>query len=65
MEGFWGTLIVGLIVAAVVGFAAFKMVKNKLEGKSSCGCSCGSCPMAGKCHGEERADEGDNGTDGV
>lgn len=53
MGEFWGTLIVAVVVAMVVGFAAFRMVKNKLDGKSSCSCSCSSCPMAGKCHGED------------
>ena len=65
MNEFFGTLIVAVLVAVIVGFAVFKMVKNKLDGKSSCGCSCGSCPMAGKCHGGDKADESDNGTDGV
>ena len=53
MGGLWGTLAVGAVVALIVGFAVFRLVKDKLSGKSSCGCSCSSCPMAGKCHGED------------
>lgn len=48
-----GTIIVLLVVAAVVVGVAVKMFKDKKQGKSSCGCSCGNCPMSGKCHGEK------------
>ena len=27
--------------------------KDKKKGKSSCGCKCGSCPMAGSCHSKK------------
>ena len=48
-----GTIIVLLVVAAVVVGVAVKIFKDKKQGKSSCGCSCGNCPMSGKCHGEK------------
>ena len=50
MDGFWGTLLVLVIVAVIVGLAVFCLVRNKIKGKSSCG-SCCSCPMEGKCKG--------------
>lgn len=35
-----------VVVAAIIG----GMVKNKKQGKSSCGGNCGSCPMGCSCH---------------
>lgn len=48
-----GTIVVLLAVIAVVTGVTVKMIKDKKQGKSSCGCSCGNCPMSGKCHGEK------------
>ena len=42
-----------LIIAAVLGIVAlviFSMVRDKKTGRSSCGCGCANCAMAGKCH---------------
>ncbi len=45
-----GTISVGVIVLVVVALVIALMAKDKKQGKSSCGNSCASCPMAGKCH---------------
>lgn len=45
-----GTIIVALILAAVVFAILRKLVKDKKQGKSSCGCNCASCAMGGQCH---------------
>lgn len=47
-----GTIIIGLIVAVIVGLVIFSMVKNNKKGKSSCGCGCGCshCPNSSSCH---------------
>ncbi len=37
------------IVAAIIG----SMLRNKKQGKSSCGCGCADCPMNGSCHSEK------------
>ena len=42
-----------LIIAAVLGIvtlAIVSMIRDKKAGKSSCGCNCANCAMAGKCH---------------
>ena len=39
-----------ILAAAVVAAIVINLVKQKKRGKSSCGCSCGSCPMRGSCH---------------
>lgn len=44
------TIIVLIAVVAVVAGVIAVMVRDKKQGKSSCGCSCGNCPMSGKCH---------------
>ena len=44
-----GTFAVLAIVAVFVGIAVFSMLKDKKQGKCSCGSSCSACPMSGKC----------------
>ncbi len=48
-----GTIVVLLIVAAVIALAARSIIRQKKQGKSSCGCGCASCPMSGACHRED------------
>ena len=45
-----GTIIVLLLLIGMVTAILIKLRKDKKQGKSTCGCSCGSCPMAGTCH---------------
>lgn len=45
-----GTIGVLAVLSAIVALAVYSLIKNKKEGKTSCGCSCGSCAMADKCH---------------
>lgn len=44
------TVIICTALLLIVVWIIFGMVKDKKKGKSSCGGSCGSCPMSGKCH---------------
>ena len=44
------TIIVGAIVATIVGLIVYKMIKDKKNGKTSCSCGCGGCPMSDMCH---------------
>ncbi|MEE1319797.1 MAG: FeoB-associated Cys-rich membrane protein [Ruminococcus sp.] len=48
-----GTIIIAVIVFAIVGIVAVKMLIDRKKGKSSCGCGCSNCPMSGKCHSKE------------
>ena len=43
-----GTIIVSVILIAVVSVIIVKMIKDKKQGKGSCGCE--HCAMHGKCH---------------
>ena len=44
-----GTVVVGILLAAIVIAIIIRLVKNKKAGKSGCGCQ--NCAMAGACHG--------------
>ncbi|MDP3448675.1 MAG: FeoB-associated Cys-rich membrane protein [Eubacteriales bacterium] len=46
----WASLVVGLVVAAVVLAAIVKMIRDKKQNKSTCGCSCSGCAGASSCH---------------
>ena len=46
----WGSILIGVLVAAVVVFILVKLVKDKRRGKTSCGCGCDHCPSSGMCH---------------
>lgn len=45
-----GTIIAFVIILAIVIMAFGVLVKDKKKGKSSCGCNCAHCAMAGSCH---------------
>ena len=47
------TIITLLIVVLVVGLAVFKIIKDKKQGKSSCGCGCQGCALSDKCKGKK------------
>ncbi len=65
LTAYGGTVAVILLVAAVVGFAVYSIVRDRKQGKSSCGCGCATCPMSGSCstsgncHPTEKPNEGD------
>ncbi len=45
------TILICLGLAAAIGGAIYVLVRDKKQGKSSCGCGCSTCPMSGACHG--------------
>ena len=45
-----GTILVSLVLVLLVAGIIVRLRKDKKQGKSACGCSCGSCPMSGSCH---------------
>lgn len=47
------TIVICAVLLAVVGLAIWSLVKDKKKGKSSCGCNCAHCAMAGACHGQK------------
>ena len=55
-----GTIVIALALAALVVCVVRSLVRDRRQGKSSCGGNCGHCPMGGACrgggnhHGENR-----------
>ena len=45
-----GTIIISLALLGLVTGIIIRLRKDKKQGKSSCGGSCGHCPMASTCH---------------
>ncbi len=45
-----GTIVISLVLILVVAGIIRSIVNDKKQGKSSCGGSCGCCPMGGACH---------------
>lgn len=46
----WGTILIGSIVAAAAVLIVVKLIRNRKNGKTSCGCGCEHCPSSGMCH---------------
>ena len=44
------TILISLGLLIIVFAIIVKLVKDKKQGKSSCGGNCGHCPMGGSCH---------------
>ena len=51
-----GSILVLAVLLLTVGLILAFRLRRKRQGGSSCGCGCSSCPMADKCHGEEKED---------
>ncbi len=45
-----GTIIVAAILIAIVVAIIRSTIKDRRSGKTSCGCGCANCAMAGQCH---------------
>ena len=45
-----GTILICLGLIAVVTAIIEKLIRDHKKGKSSCGCNCAHCAMAGSCH---------------
>ena len=48
IENIGSIAVCALLVALVAGIIVYK-VRQKKQGKASCGCGCGSCPHSGSC----------------
>ncbi len=44
-----GTVLISLVLLAVVATILASMRRSRRAGKPSCGCSCESCALHGKC----------------
>ena len=46
-----GTILICLVLIVVVFFIVRSLLRQKKQGKSSCGCDCTACALRGSCHG--------------
>ena len=46
-------ILIALSFAALLIFIAYRLVKAKKDGKSSCGCGCSQCAMKDVCHSQK------------
>lgn len=44
-----GTILITIVLAILVVLIIRSLVKDRKQGKSSCGGNCGHCPMSGSC----------------
>ena len=47
------TIVVSAILLAIVTSISLHLIRQKKQGKSSCGCGCTNCAMHGQCHGKQ------------
>ena len=45
-----GTLVLCILLLAVVAWIVRSLLRQRKQGKSSCGCNCAHCAMYGSCH---------------
>ena len=45
-----GTIVICIVLLAIVGLIVRYLVRQKKEGKSTCGGNCTHCAMHGSCH---------------
>ena len=48
-----GTILICLVLLAIVTFIIVYLVRQKKQGKSSCGCNCAHCAMHGSCQNQK------------
>lgn len=53
-----GTLVLCILLLAVVAWIVRSLLRQRKQGKSSCGCNCAHCAMAGQCHGGAKQHSG-------
>lgn len=45
-----GNICISLVLVIIVAAIICGIIKDKRQGKSSCGCNCSHCAMSGSCH---------------
>lgn len=48
-----GTLVLCILLLAVVALIVRSLLRQRKQGKSSCGCNCAHCAMHGSCHSQK------------
>lgn len=45
-----GTVLVAFALLGIVALIVRRLIHDKRQGRSTCGCNCANCPMGGACH---------------
>ena len=45
------TILVSAVLLAAVVAVILHLIRQRKQGKSSCGCGCSACALRGSCHG--------------
>ena len=53
------TILICIVLLAIVILIIRSLIRQKKQGKSSCGAGCAHCAMHGECHKGHRAQGGD------
>jgi len=48
-----GTILVSAVLLVIVIAIVRYLIRQKKQGRSSCGCNCAHCAMHGQCHGKQ------------
>lgn len=48
-----GTILISVLLLGIVSAIIIKTVRNKKQGKTSCGCGCSTCAMSDICHKQD------------
>ncbi len=54
LQEYGGTMVISFLLLAVVACIVWQLVRNRKQGKTSCGCDCSSCPSCGLCHDNKK-----------
>ena len=48
------TVLICAALVIIVGLIIFSLIRDRRKGKSTCGCNCAHCAMAGACHKQKK-----------
>ena len=51
-----GSILVCLAVFGLLSLLVYSLIKQKKQGKTSCGCGCEHCAMRGTCHADKKGE---------
>ncbi len=50
MKANLSTILISVALVVIVAMIIWHLVRQKKQGKSSCGCNCAHCALSGSCH---------------
>ena len=53
----WGSMLIVLVLAGIVAGIVGSLIRQRKQGRSSCGCGCAHCALHGQCRGAGKGGE--------